>query len=132
MQLEIQSEFNARFSANKALKFVQVRVDTVTTCASVIDKWTTRDGVAMSKLHLLDPWTGTGHYPDVRIKDCSGVDGRCRCADEVRGCDRQPAEGGCSLLRTPQAQGAGSDLPDGNHGDNDFSASTDRTVVAAA
>lgn len=121
-------EFEARFNVVVNLKHVQVRVDTVTTCACVLDYWKTRDGVPMTKLELLDSWTGTGHFPNSRIKDCSGVDGRCRCAGEVGASVVSKAESAnaCAVgasLRRASAAGV-CEVPNGNHGDNNFSAST--------
>lgn len=121
IQQEIQFDFDRRQRAKKTLKYVQVRVQGITTCASVSERWTTRDGVPMTKLDLISPWKGTAHAPDSRIRDCSGVDGRCTCVPVDQRADREPAEGGQACAARPGAQGAVCTLPNGNHGDNDFS-----------
>lgn len=110
------------------LPWVQVRVDTVTTCARLIDRFQTREKVDFVKLELVQPWKGTAFYPAFRIKACSGFDGHCMCAGEVGSQVVAAGEGvnACAVgasLRRASAAGV-CEVPHGNHGDHNFSAST--------
>lgn len=115
-----------------ALPWVQVRVQTVTTCARLLDTYTTRDQVEFSKLHLHTPFTGIAHYPSDRVRPCSGFDGRCFCSGEF--IQPEPVESiqmrakrlndGAAVARVcvsvPSAAAVA--VPHGNHGDNNLSA----------
>lgn len=63
-------------------QFVQVRDGHVTRCGVIHDMWTTPDGVDLWIVNLLDG--GRMHAAPKRIAQCSGLDGRCTCAGEVR------------------------------------------------
>lgn len=84
--------------ANKgkeARQFVQVRLGKVSHCARIIDAWDTSDGVEMWKLALLFPNPGQAHVRASMVRQCSGVDGFCSCANEA-GAPRQLAQRGAA------------------------------------
>ncbi|MDR7377632.1 hypothetical protein J2X19_002311 [Rhodoferax ferrireducens] len=113
-------------AAAMVLPWVQVRIDTVTTCARLLDTWTSRDQVEFSKLDLHTPFKGVAHFPSARVRACSGVDGRCFCSDEplqpmsARSTAAAATEG--PRLRGCGAQADARSAPLGNHGDNNLPA----------
>lgn len=116
--------------ADEAARFpwVQVRIDTVTTCARLLDTFTTRDQVEFSKLGLHTPWQGTAYYPSSRIRACSGFDGRCFCAGEVGSSVCASGQGvttaESALACDAPATAGDFEVPHGNHGDHNFSATS--------
>lgn len=120
-------------AAAMVLPWVQVRIDTVTTCARLLDTWTSRDQVEFSKLDLHTPFKGVAHFPSARVRACSGVDGRCFCSDEplqptaataptasARSAVDEATEG--PRLRGCGAQADARSAPLGNHGVHNLSA----------
>lgn len=118
----------AQADAALRLPWVQVRIDTVTTCARLLDTFMTRDQVEFSKLDLHTPWQGTAYYPSVRVRPCSGFDGRCFCAGEVGSSvctsGESVAAAESALACDAPATAGGFAVPHGNHGDNNFSATS--------
>ena len=56
-------------AAAMVLPWVQVRIDTVTTCARLLDTWTSRDQVEFSKLDLHTPFKGCLLYTSPSPRD---------------------------------------------------------------
>lgn len=70
-------------------QYVQVKVAGVTACGRIQDCWTTPEGVDLWRIALQPPHCGISSYTPSRVRQCSGLDGRCICAREA-GAD-QPA-----------------------------------------
>lgn len=62
--------------------FVQVQISKVSHCARVREGWIANDGAFLWALDLLFPFRGRASFPEMRVRSCSGVDGRCLCAGE--------------------------------------------------
>jgi hypothetical protein len=105
--------------------WVQVRIQSVTTCARLLDTFTTRDQIEFSKLDLQIPFKGIAHYPSRLVRPCSGIDGRCFCSEEpmmpmsARSAGDAAAEG--ARLRGCGPESEARSAPHGNHGDNNLS-----------
>lgn len=62
--------------------FVQVKIAQSANCARVREGWIASDGAFLWSLDLLSPFSGRASFPELRVRSCSGVDGRCFCAGE--------------------------------------------------
>lgn len=69
-------------------QFVQVLIGKVSTCARICEGWVAQDGTFLWSLSLLSPIQGRGSFPEHRMRQCSGLDGRCSCAAEAAKADR--------------------------------------------
>jgi hypothetical protein len=74
--------FAASLSAKRGPVFVQVKIAQSSNCARVREGWIANDGSFLWALDLLFPFCGRASFPESRVRSCSGVDGRCICADE--------------------------------------------------
>jgi hypothetical protein len=63
------------------VQHVQVRIHRVTHCGKIAGMWTTPDGADLWVVDLVDG--GRAHVAPRNTVQCSGIDGRCFCADEV-------------------------------------------------
>jgi hypothetical protein len=63
--------------------FVQVKIAQSSNCARVREGWIANDGAFLWALDLLFPFQGRASFPEMRVRSCSGVDGRCLCAGET-------------------------------------------------
>jgi len=108
--------------------YVQLRVDTVTTCARLLETFHVKDGTEIAKLDLQGPWHGPAFSPVSRLIRCDGVDGGCSCAGEIGikaiALAAKESAAKSALACDAPAQAVGSAVPHGNHGDNNFSASS--------
>lgn len=63
--------------------FVQVKIAQSSNCARVREGWIANDGAFLWALDLLFPFRGRASFPEMRVRSCSGVDGRCLCSGEA-------------------------------------------------
>lgn len=61
---------------------VQVKSHKTICCARIVTAWDTADGLEMWQLDLIGPIRGRMSSPASRVRQCSGLDGRCTCAAE--------------------------------------------------
>jgi|GEM_PF-5267869 len=64
------------------VQFVQVKVSGATACGCIDDAWTTPTGIDFFRVELVQPFIGLSYYRPDRVRQCSGLDGRCACAGE--------------------------------------------------
>lgn len=64
------------------IQFLKVKLRGVVHCARIKHAWTTPDGLDLWTVELLGPGAGQLSIPYKQTRQCSGVDGRCHCANE--------------------------------------------------
>jgi hypothetical protein len=66
--------------------FVQVKLGHQIFCGRIVRPWLTNEGFSMWKLQLATPGGQLvdASVPAFKVRQCSGVDGACPCAREVR------------------------------------------------
>ena len=65
-------------------QYVQVRLGRTPVCARILTAWDTSDSLEMWQLDLLGPIHGRMSVPANKVRQCSGLDGRCACAPADR------------------------------------------------
>ncbi len=63
-------------------QFVQVRASGTSCCGLIVDAFTKFEGGDFWKVQGLEPLKFVGWYPVKAVRQCSGLDGGCRCAGE--------------------------------------------------
>lgn len=69
-------------------QFVQVNFSHASVCARIRQGWVSQSGDFLWSLDLLGPLYGRASFPESRVRQCSGLDGHCSCADEAAKPDR--------------------------------------------
>lgn len=74
--------FRESLGCSEPHPFVQVLLNRSAVCAQVKSGWVANDGAFLWSVSLLGPFYGSGSFPERMVRQCSGVDGTCICADE--------------------------------------------------
>lgn len=51
-------------------------------CGVIKEAWSPSPGLDLWRVELLGPLTGLQYFPTSRVRQCSGLDGHCSCANE--------------------------------------------------
>lgn len=72
----------AALSRGVLVQHVQVSLKSVSCCALLKEAWTPISGNDLWRVELLHPLTGLIYVPTSKVRQCSGLDGQCSCANE--------------------------------------------------
>lgn len=72
----------AAISREVLVQHVQVFVNSVSCCGLIKEAWSPAPSVDLWRVELLGPLTGLQYFSTQRVRQCSGLDGHCSCANE--------------------------------------------------
>jgi hypothetical protein len=73
---------DAAFNKVLLVQHVQVLIKSVSCCAMIKEAWTPASGVDLWRVELLNPLAGLTYVSPSKVRQCSGLDGQCSCANE--------------------------------------------------